>query len=73
MERTIMEGYEKSPEDTKRSLRERFDLYCRRVIYRSTYNTVYKQKKYLYRQWCGDGIEPDEMVKETNYMKSSEN
>ena len=59
-----MKGCESSPKDTKRSLSERFDLYCRRVIYRSTYNTVFKQKKYLYRQWCGEDVEPEEEIKE---------
>lgn len=63
MERTTMEGSEFNPKD-KRSLQERFDMYCRWVIYHGTHNTVDKQTTYLKRQWSGSDIEPDKLAEE---------
>lgn len=54
-----MIGDEFNPKDTKRSLRERFDSYCKRVIYHATYNTVHKQERYLFNQWGRRGTEPE--------------
>jgi len=42
-----MSGYEFDPEDKDGSLRDRFDCYCKEVIYRAAHNLAYKQAQYL--------------------------
>ena len=56
-----MKGEEFNPKNTKGSLRERFDSYCKRVIYHAAYNTVHKQERYLFYQWSGEGAELEKM------------
>ncbi len=62
-----MSGYEFDPGDKKGSLRDRFDFYCKEVIYHAAHNLVYKQTQYLIRQFGNGEIDPDELMHEDDH------
>ncbi len=62
-----MSGYEFDPGDKKGSLRDRFDFYCKEVIYHAAHNLVRKQTHYLLFQFGGEDIDPDELIREDDY------
>ena len=67
IERKTMKGYEFDPEDKKGSFRDRFDFYCKEVIYHAAHNMVYRQAQYLRHQFGGMGKNPDTLVVEDDY------
>ncbi len=58
---------ESVPGDGKGNLGKRFDHFCKEVIYHAAHNEVYKQMKYLYRQWGGDNLDVDKIEHDEMY------
>lgn len=63
-----MSGYEFDPGDKKGSLRDRFDFYCKEVIYHAAHNLVYKQTQYLVRQFTNGETDSEEMLHEDDHV-----
>ena len=62
-----MSGYEFDPNDKDGSLRDRFDCYCKEVIYRAAHNLAYKQAQYLILNFGGGEIDPTAMLHEDEH------
>ena len=58
---------ESVPGDGKGNLGKRFDHFCKEVIYHAAHNEVYKQMKYLCRQWGGDNLDVDKIEHDEMY------
>ena len=63
-----MSGYEFDPGDKKGSLRDRFDFYCKEVIYHAAHNLVYKQTQYLICQFTNGETDLEEMLHEDEHV-----
>ena len=63
-----MSGYEFDPGDKKGSLRDRFDFYCKEVIYHAAHNLVYKQTQYLIHQFTNGETDLEEMLHEDDHV-----
>ena len=62
-----MSGYEFDPKDKDGSLRDRFDCYCKEVIYRAAHNLAYKQAQYLILHYGGGEIDTTSMLHEDEH------
>lgn len=62
-----MSGYEFDPKDKDGSLKDRFDCYCKEVIYRAAHNLAYKQAQYLILHFGGGEIDPTAMLHEDEH------